>query len=145
LRLPVYVSRMINLPFILRRGLIYIPITIQHKGRDLALQNCIFDTGAAGTTFDVDQVASIGLTFVPESKIKRLATIGGYQRVFTRVVDSLRIGEESLTACEIEIGDLNSQFKIDAIIGTDVICRFNWQLDFAQHILTAHPHPFAIT
>lgn len=110
----------------------YIAVELIHASAQLSLPRCIFDTGAAGTTFDVDQVASIGLTLTAASRVKRLATIGGYQRVFTRVVDSIQLGDIAFAACEIEIGELTSQFHIDGIIGTDLIRQHNWRIDFGR-------------
>jgi len=119
-----------------------VPIRLIHETQTLTLQNCIFDTGSAGTTFDADLVTAIGLKLLPESKVKRLSTIGGYQRVFTRVVNELKIGNQSIINFEVEIGDLTSKFKIDGIIGTDIIRKFNWKIDFDnQCLFTDLPEP----
>lgn len=124
-----------KVPFQLTHGLLFIPVTLAYQGQTVILQNCIFDTGAAGTTFDADLVAPIGVIASPDCKIRRLATIGGYERVFTHPIDCLSIGEASTENIEIEVGDLTSKFAIDGIIGVDVIQRFNWQLDFSTHHL----------
>lgn len=120
-----------KVPFQLRHGLVFVPVTLIHHSRSIVLQNCIFDTGAAGTTFEADLVAAIGITASPTSKIKRLATIGGYERVFTHDVDQLSIGEAMVNNIEIEVGDLTSKFAIDGIIGINIIQHFNWMLDFS--------------
>lgn len=124
-----------KIPFQLRHGLLFIPVTLTYQSRVVVLDNCIFDTGAAGTTFDADLVAPIGVFASPTSKIRRLATIGGYERVFTHGVDQLSIGDATLNTIEIEVGDLTSKFAIDGIIGIDVIQKFNWQLDFSAQQL----------
>ncbi len=131
-----------KIPFHFNHGLLYVPIRLIHETQTLTLQNCIFDTGSAGTTFDADLVTAIGLKLLPESKVKRLSTIGGYQRVFTRVVNELKIGNQSIINFEVEIGDLTSKFKIDGIIGTDIIRKFNWKIDFDnQCLFTDLPEP----
>lgn len=124
-----------KIPFQLRHGLLFVPVTLTYQNRSITLQNCIFDTGAAGTTFEADFVASIGIVASPTSKIRRLATIGGYERVFTHSVDQLSVGDATLKQVEIEVGDLSSKFAIDGIIGIDVIQNFNWVLDFKSHHL----------
>ncbi len=113
----------------------FIPITIVYQGHAAVLKNCIFDTGAAGSTFDADLVAPIGIVASPASKIRRLATIGGYERVFTHAADQLSIGDAMVEQIEIEVGDLTSKFEIDGIIGVDVIQKFNWVLDFKSQCL----------
>jgi len=125
----------IEIPFQLKRGLIYIHTSVRHAGNIIETDNCIFDTGSAGTTFDADRMATIGLALTDESKIRRLAAVGGYQRVFTRSVDELHLGGMILSDIEIEIGDLTSTFNIDGIIGTDIIQRFDWELNFSRKIL----------
>lgn len=98
-----------KIPFHLTHGLIFIPITLAYQGHTLTLHNCIFDTGAAGTTFDADLVAPIGIIPSPTSKIRRLATIGGYERVFTHTADQLLLGNAVVKNIEIEVGDLTSK------------------------------------
>ncbi len=124
-----------KIQFQFKHGLIFIPVTLTHQSQSIILQNCIFDTGAAGTTFDADLMAGIGLVPSPTSKIRRLATIGGYEHVFTNRVDELIIGEVVLSKVEVEIGDLTSKFNIQGIIGTDFIRLFNWELDFKMNYL----------
>lgn len=124
-----------NIPFQLHHGLLFISVNLVHGNRGIVLNNCIFDTGAAGTTFDADAVAPIGIVPSPASRIRRLATIGGYERVFTHSLDRLSIGDALLKHIEIEVGDLTSKFTIDGIIGTDVIQKFNWAMDFTANRL----------
>ena len=128
-----------SIPFSLKHGLLYIPVQLIHDGKVLLLESCIFDTGSGSTAFDADRAASIGLTLDPSSRIKRLTTAGGYQRVFTRIVDSFQLGQIKLTNIEIELGDLASRFEIDGIIGTDIIRQCNWELDFQNNSLKMAP------
>ncbi|MFH0798783.1 MAG: retropepsin-like aspartic protease [Pseudomonadota bacterium] len=121
-----------KIPFQLKHGLIFILVTLVYRGNSTILKNCIFDTGAAGTTFDSDFVAPIGIVASPASRIRRLATIGGYERVFTHELDQLSIGDAVFKQIEIEVGDLTSKFAIDGIIGVDVIQKFNWVMDFTS-------------
>lgn len=97
------------------------------------MNNCVFDTGSAGTTFDTDQVIKIGIKSTLESKLKRLATAGGYQTVFTCRLDELALGNKTLSKIEIEVGNLHSKFGIDGIIGTDLMQGFDWEILFSQN------------
>lgn len=130
---------MSEISFRLHKGLLYIPMTIVCGEQSVTLPNCIFDTGAAGTTFDVDEVSPIGIHAMPENPLRRLVTIGGYQTVFLQTVETLCIGEEMLNAVEVEFGNLQSKFGIQGIVGTDVMQRFDWELRFStqQLIITS--------
>lgn len=121
-----------EISFRLNRGLLYIPITIVQFGRELHLENCIFDTGSAGTTFDIDEVSTIGIKSTAESKLKRLVTVGGHQTVFTHKIERLILGDNILANVEVEIGNLHSKFGIQGIIGTDIMQLFDWDISFSE-------------
>ncbi|OGQ38421.1 MAG: hypothetical protein A2W61_02960 [Deltaproteobacteria bacterium RIFCSPLOWO2_01_44_7] len=121
-----------EISFRLFKGLLYMPVTITNKGQKLLLNNCIFDTGSAGTTFDTEEAAKIGIKSTLESKLKRLVTVGGYQTVFTHCVDILLLGNQTLHKIEVEVGNLHSKFGIEGIIGTDLMRLFDWEIIFSQ-------------
>lgn len=127
-----------EIPFRLYKGLVYISATLSHNGQTLTLPHCIFDTGAAGTTFDVDDVSPIGIQALPESRLRRLVTVGGYQTVFTYTIDALTLGEATLSQVGVEIGNLQSKFSIQGIIGTDVMQHFDWSMKFSNSTLSIH-------
>ena len=112
------------------------PVLLIQNGKELALDNCIFDTGSAGTTFDTDEVAKIGIQSTAESKLKRLVTVGGYQTVFTAIVEKIFLGEEALVNIEIEVGNLHSKFGVQGIIGTDFMRQFDWSIQFSTEKIT---------
>lgn len=107
------------------------PVLVVQNGKEIALDNCIFDTGSAGTTFDTDEVSKIGIQSTAESKLKRLVTVGGYQTVFTAIVEKIFLGKEELIDTEIEVGNLHSKFGVQGIIGTDLMRQFDWSIQFS--------------
>lgn len=123
---------MAEIPFHFSKGLIYIPVTLIHRGQRLLLRDCIFDTGSAGTTFDTDKVAPIGIQSTLESRLKRLVTVGGHQTVFTHQIEKLILGEQTLPNVEIEVGNLHSKFGVEGIIGTNLMRLFDWELLFSK-------------
>lgn len=126
---------MADIPFQFRQGLLYIPITLVFRGRSLTLNNCIFDTGSAGTAFDTDEVNKIGIHSEPTSILKRLVTVGGQQTVFISKVDQLVLGDEMLPNIEIEVGNLYSKFGIQGIVGTDLAQKLDWEILFSTKII----------
>ncbi len=123
---------MSEIPFQFRNGLLYLPVTLIANGNTLTMDNCIFDTGSAGTVFDTDIVAKIGIQSTPNSKLKRLMTVGGGQTVFISCVDELKLNDEILLNAEIEVGNLHSKFGIEGIIGTDLIQKLDWEIRFSD-------------
>lgn len=129
---------MIQIPFRLEKGLLYLPITLQHRGKSLKATNCIFDTGSAGTVFDADLIDTLGLRPTPASRIKQMIGVGGVQRVVMLQVDEFQLGTKILANVEIEVGDLHSHFHVDGILGTNIIRLFDWELRFSTQELVTH-------
>ncbi|MDO8526777.1 MAG: retropepsin-like aspartic protease [Deltaproteobacteria bacterium] len=126
---------MSEISFQFYRGLLYLPISLVQNGGELILKSCIFDTGSAGTTFDTDEVSKIGIQSTPQSRLKRLVTVGGYQTVFTSNVKKLILGEVVIENIEVEVGNLHSKFGIQGIIGTDLMRRFDWEIRFSDKVI----------
>lgn len=131
---------MTEIPFHFEYGLLYVTATVVHQEKHLVLDRCIFDTGSGGTVFDTDALATIGIHALPQSRLKRLVTVGGYQTVFVSSVDQLLIGQESLRPADIEVGNLHSRFGVQGILGTDIMRHFDWQLRFSDQILAIVSH-----
>lgn len=117
-----------KVPFTFEKHLIYIPAVITHEGRSLRFDRCIVDTGSAGTTFEAEKAEQIGLVPGPESKIRSIAAVGGRESVYTRTVDLVEIAGEQVADFEIEIGDLQTAFGIDGIIGNSLLRSFRLEI-----------------
>lgn len=126
-----------EIPFRLKYGLLYLPVTLFHNGKELVMENCIFDTGSGGTVFDIDEVSKIGIHAAPHSSLKRLKTVGGHQTVFVASVNQLQLGHESMSEVKIEVGNLHSQFGVQGIVGTDVMQCFDWEMRFSDKRLVS--------
>jgi hypothetical protein len=126
---------MSEISFHLKYGLLYISVALCHNDKELVLDNCIFDTGSGGTVFDIDEVSKIDIQATPESPLKRLKTVGGYQTVFIASLDQLRFGQECLKKVGVEVGNLHSKFGIQGIIGTDLMGHFDWRMRFSDQKL----------
>lgn len=123
---------MTEISFQFRRGLLYLPVTLVANDRTFTMDNCIFDTGSAGSVFDTDEVANIGIHSTLESKLKRLMTVGGGQTVFISRVDQLVLGDQPIVNVEIQVGNLHSKFGIQGIIGTDLMQQLDWEIRFSD-------------
>lgn len=123
---------MTEIPFQFRRGLLYVSVSLVSNGHSLTMDNCIFDTGSAGSVFDTDEVSKIGIHSTLESRLKRLMTAGGCQTVFISLVDQLTLGDRTITNVEVQVGNLHSKFGIQGIIGTDLMQQLDWEIRFSD-------------
>ena len=112
-----------------KKGLIWVDITLEYHGNKYHIQNCIVDTGSASTAFDIDLVE---FDYSRPTQIKRLSGIGGTQEVVSQKVESLSIGDIEINDLQIEFGSLQNSYGINGFIGTDVLSRFQVNIDFSN-------------
>jgi hypothetical protein len=116
----------------IENGLPFVSVALAYKGKQLALNRVLLDTGSAGTIFSADKVAEADLFLDPHDTIHRIRGIGGSEFVFTKHVDSLTIGELQVGDFEIEIGAMEYNLDIEAIIGMDFLMQVGAIIDLAQ-------------
>jgi Aspartyl protease len=116
--------------FVLRDGLIWLPISLIYEGALVEIENCILDTGSATTAIDIDLVT---FNYRKPTAIKRLYGLGGgTQEVVSQQIDSLTIDGQTLQAIDIEFGDMQADFGINGFVGNDVLSRFTVTIDFRK-------------
>jgi hypothetical protein len=110
-----------------RDGLIYLPITLKYDSKVYKINDCILDTGFAGTVIDIDFIQ-----FNPKipAVLKRLHGIGGHQDVVAQNVDFIKIDSIYLRNVLIEFGDINNSFGIKGILGTNLLKYMDFHLSF---------------
>lgn len=116
----------------IRYGLPFVTAVVEHDGRTLELDNVLLDTGSAGTLFQIDQLATIGLRMEPEDLIRRIRGVGEAEFVFSKRVDALKIGELRVAGFEIEVGAMDYGFALDGIIGLDFLGAVQAKIDLGE-------------
>lgn len=112
-----------------RDDLLFVTAVVQNSGRSIQLENVILDTGSAGTVFDADKMAEIGLTPRQQDILYRIRGVGGEEYVYTRRIERLAIGERILHDFDIEIGALDYGFELDGMIGLDFLTQAGAVID----------------
>jgi predicted aspartyl protease len=107
----------------LRDNLPFTTIKITNQGRQIEVSDVLVDTGSAGTVFDADIVARVGIIPEAQDVLHAIRGVGGTEVVFTRQVDSLQVGPQSIEQFEIEVGGLGYGIEIKGILGTDFLIR----------------------
>jgi predicted aspartyl protease len=107
----------------LKDNLPFITLTITYKGESIDIPNILIDTGSGTTILAADIVSAINVTPSPEDILYTIQGVGGNEVVFSRTVDFLKVGEQTLADFEIEIGGMDYGFEINGILGMDfLIC-----------------------
>ncbi len=115
--------------FIEHDGLIFIPITLGYDNNIYQISDCILDTGSAGTVIDTDLIS---FNHRIPGVLKRLNGIGGHQDVIAQYVDFIQIENCRLENIQIEFGDIENNFNINGILGTNLLRFMILHLNFNQ-------------
>lgn len=116
--------------FYWKNGLIWIDVYLGYNGIKYQVENCIVDTGSAGTAIDIEQIE---FDYGRPTQIKRLAGIGGTQEVVSQEIESLCFGDIQIRNISIEFGNLKNDYGINGFIGTDVLSKFKITIDFINN------------
>lgn len=109
------------MPLRLESGLLFVSLQLEFRGRSIAVENALLDTGAASTVITTPLADALKIVPEPTDSLRRLVGIGGVEWVYTKHVDYLQVGTEKQSDFEIEISGSDYGFGIDAILGTDFL------------------------
>lgn len=106
---------------IIDNGLLLTNMELTFKGKSLRLKRVLVDTGSGGTIISTDLAESIGIIAEEDDVIYRISGVGGSEFVFSKIVDSIKIGQAETRDFPLEIGAMNYGFDLDGIIGLDFL------------------------
>lgn len=106
---------------IIENGLLLTDLEITFRGQSLCLQRVLVDTGSGSTIISTDLAESIGVIAEVDDMIYRISGVGGSEFVFSKMVDSIKIGEAETRDFQVEVGSMNYGFDLDGIIGMDFL------------------------
>jgi predicted aspartyl protease len=102
-------------------GLLLTDMELAFNGKLLYLQRVLLDTGSGSTVVSTDLAESIGIVAEENDMIYRISGVGGSEFVYSKTIDSVRIGDMQTGGFEIEIGAMNYGFDLDGMIGLDLL------------------------
>lgn len=91
------------------------------KDKSIRLKRVLVDTGSGSTIIKTDLAESIGLVAEENDMIYRISGAGGSEFVFSKTIDSIKIGEKETSNFTLEIGAMNYGFGLDGILGLDLL------------------------
>ncbi|RIJ63469.1 hypothetical protein CW357_06945 [Rummeliibacillus sp. TYF005] len=106
---------------IIEDGLLLTDLKVIFRGKSLSLNRVLVDTGSGGTIISTDLAQSIDLIPEVDDTIYRISGVGGSEFVFSKMVDTIKIGEAEATDFPLEIGAMNYDFDLDGIVGLDLL------------------------
>jgi Aspartyl protease len=113
-------------------GLPYVQVSLFHQGRSLDLHSVILDTGSAGSVFDADEIARLGLYPAPSDPIRRVYGVGGSEFVFSKKVEALTLGALRVEDFIIQVGAMDYGFPLQGLIGVDFLLQAGAVIDLQK-------------
>jgi len=107
----------------LKDNLPFTSVILCYQDHTLEISNVLVDTGSASTIFAADVVFNIQIAPSADDVLHTIQGVGGSEVVFTRRVDYLKLGEQSLKNFEIEVGGMDYGFEINGILGMDFLVQ----------------------
>ncbi|WP_348537079.1 retropepsin-like aspartic protease [Paenibacillus sp. ov031] len=89
--------------------------------------NVIIDTGSSHTIISPDVLEEIGVTYETGDSIYEAYGIGGSIPFYTKVMDRIEIGTNSIQNIEIDVGILPKEHK--GLLGLDILKQQNFIID----------------
>ncbi|MEC0234845.1 putative aspartyl protease [Paenibacillus sp. RC254] len=107
--------------------LITTSLTITFRGRALRIDDVIIDTGSSHTIISPDILEEIGVTYETGDSIYEAYGIGGSIPFYTKIMDRIEIGTNSIQNIEIDVGILPKDHK--GLLGLDILKQQNFIID----------------
>jgi hypothetical protein len=114
---------------VLKYDLPFTTVSLCYKGLLLEISDVLVDTGSGCTIFSVDVLSAVNIIAEPQDTLYLIRGIGGYETVFTKRVDYLKIGNKSVHNFEVEVGSMDYGFTINGILGMDFLTTAGVILD----------------
>lgn len=106
---------------IIDQGLLITDMELCFKGQAVLLKRVLVDTGSASTIVSCDLAQLIGIEAEDNDQIYTIHGVGGSELVYSKVVDSIKIGKMTVENYPIEIGAMDYGFTLDGILGLDLL------------------------
>lgn len=123
---------------LIENGLLLADMELTFNGKTLHLQRVLVDTGSGSTVISSDLAESIGIVAEENDMIYRITGVGGSEFVYSKKVDSVRVGDMEVEKFILEIGAMNDGFDLDGIIGLDLLQQLKAIINIDQLLLESN-------
>lgn len=109
-----------NVKLQLKSGLLYTSIEIEHKGKNIVVNDIIVDTGAFHTIISPDFLEELQAEFTNEDMLIEAYGYGGASSYTVRKrIDTISCGDIRLNDFRIDFGQIDPDEKVNGLLGLD--------------------------
>ena len=106
---------------VIEDGLLLTDMVLTYRGQSLLLKRVLVDTGSGSTIVSTDLAESIGILAEENDMIYRISGVGGSEFVYSKEIDSVKIGVKEVENISLEFGAMDYGFELNGIIGLDLL------------------------
>lgn len=116
-------------------GLLLTDLELTFRETSILIKRVLVDTGSSGSIISTDLAESIGLIAEENDMIYRITGVGGSEFVFSKKVNSIKIGNTVVNDFPLEIGAMDYGFDLNGIIGLDFLEEIKAIINIDQLLL----------
>ena len=113
----------------LKYGIPFTEITLGNNNKEVLLKNVLVDTGSASTIISTEIALQLDLEANLTDELQRVRGAGGYEFVYEKVIDIIKIGNSHIEGLRIQVGAMDYGFEINAILGMDFLSQGKLTID----------------
>lgn len=117
------------------KGLIFVDIDIEYKGKKKLVENVVVDAGVAHTIINPDSVYELGLKAEASDEFITMYGVGGAHYAYRKKIDSLSIVIKDLKNIEVDFGVIDEEGTINGLLGLDVLIKFGVNINLNKLML----------
>lgn len=117
------------------KGLIFVDIHIEYKGKKKLVENVVLDTGAAHTIINPDSVYDLEVEAEASDEFITMYGIGGEHYAYRKKIDSVSIMFKELKDIEVDFGIIDEEGTINGLLGLDMLLKFGVNINLNKLIL----------
>lgn len=117
---------------LIRDGLPFISVTLDHQGTSITLDDMVLDTGSSGTLIDIEQALRLGIMLDPSDHPTEISGVGGNEYVYEKTIERVSVGTLVAVNLTVEIGIVEYGIKMNGIVGMNFLTQTDAVLDFSR-------------
>ena len=122
---------------VLLDGLPFVKVSFSNNDKVIEIDRVLIDTGSYSTIISTDIMFELGMEPLIDDPVRQIRGVGGAEFVITKTLSKLSIDGRDLVNVPIEVGTLDYGFKLNAIIGIDILMQAGCTIDLPTMQLKA--------
>ncbi|GMA66117.1 retropepsin-like aspartic protease [Alicyclobacillus fastidiosus] len=118
-----------------RDGLLFVSVTLSHKGITQLVDDVILDTGAAQSLIDMTAVEPMDIAAEGQDDFVFMSGIGGQEVALRKRIDFVQFGDYVIENAHVDFAYLDTHPGINGLLGADILLSGRFIIDLDEMAL----------